>query len=118
MKIEFTKEDLDYLAERIVEKIQNGKVSISKPNHPNIDPKKKIGGIPMSGRLRTALSASYLLLHTIEELSEVNPAYWVRVKGISRVAFPELMRIFADAGCSFGDKQLVYDYDKRIYTIQ
>ena len=41
MKIEFTKEDLDYLAERIVEKIQNGKVSISKPNHPNIDPKKK-----------------------------------------------------------------------------
>ena len=117
MKEEIIKGYLDYLAVRIAEEMSKETPEKSKVTQHYIDANKRISECRMSGRLEAALIDAGLGHYTIRELSEVNPACWHRVRWVSRTTFPELMRIFANAGCSYGDKELEYDYCTRTHKI-
>lgn len=103
MKIEFTKEDLDYLAVKIAEIIQGNHKMVS-----TIDADLKLTNVKMSFRLREALLD---IMHTngyspedvtLRDVAQFHPDYFKRLRGVGRVAHTELIEIVAKAGLEWG----------------
>ena len=110
MKIEFTKEDLDYLAEKIAKIMMRGKL-------PTINPDKKISEMSMSIRLSNIMEGAGLGGYTIRQLSEVRVSEWKKFRNMGPKTYAELMQIFAESGCSFGDRRFDYNRATYRYTI-
>lgn len=110
MKIELTKEDLDYLALRIAENLRPTNIQQAEHCCPT---KNKA----MSQRLLNALRNLGLADYSISELSEVACSEWKRVRFIGPKSYAELTQIFAERGLSFGKKRLLYHKDTMKYTI-
>lgn len=109
MKIEFTKEDLDYLAVKIAEIIQGNHKMVS-----TIDAGLKLTNVKMSFRLREALLD---IMHTngyspeevtLRDVAQFHPDYFKRLRGVGRVAHTELIEIVAKAGLEWGRERLKF----------
>ena len=110
MKIEFTKDDLDYLAEKIAE-------MMDKRNCPRVNPDKPIASAYISDRLLHIFEEIGFDQMTIRELSLVRARDWERVRGMGDRMMAELMQLFAEAGCTIGTRRLDYDRQTGKYSI-
>ena len=110
MKIEFTKEDLDYLAEKIAKIMMNR-------NLPTVNADKKFKDITMTVRLSNCIKAAGLEEYTLHELSQVRPSEWKKFRNLGPKAYAEFMQLFAEGGCTFGNRYLDYDRETHGYKI-
>ena len=109
MKIEFNKEDLDYLAEKIAELI-----SENKQMKASIDADLKLKNVRMSYKLREHLydimeingyNKDYV---TLRDVAKFHPDWYKRIRGIGRVTHTELIEVVAKAGLEWGRERLKY----------
>ena len=109
MKIEFTKDDLDYLAVKIAEIIQGNHKMVS-----TIDADLKLMNVDMSYRLREALLDVMQINGyspedvTLRDVAKFHPDWYKRLRGVGRVAHTELIEIVAKAGLEWGRERLRY----------
>ena len=104
MKIEFTRQELDYLALKIAEILSNrydiGKDLSNHPNDPAAD--KPVGELPMSNRLHNCLKAAGVLEWTPREISYYSKRAWARFRNMGRKTFAEFEELLTSAGLKFG----------------
>lgn len=104
MKIEFTQQELDYLALKIAEILSNrynlGEDLANHTNNPAAD--KPIEEMEMSNRLRNCLKAAEVLDWTPREIAYYSKRAWARFRNLGRKTFAEFEMLINSAGLQFG----------------
>lgn len=104
MTIEFTRQELDYLALKIAEILSNrynlGKDLSNHANNPAAD--KPIEEMNMSVRLRNCLRAIGVLEWTPREIAYYSKPAWARLRNMGRKTFAEFEAVIRSAGLEFG----------------
>ena len=116
MTIEFTRQELDYLALKIAEILSNrynfGKDLSNHANNPAAD--KPIEEMNMSNRLHNCLRAIGVLEWTPREISYYSSRAWARFRNMGRKTFAEFEDIIKSAGLEFGREYFPRDEDFKI----
>ena len=116
MTIEFTRQELDYLALKIAEILSNryniGKDLSNHANNPAAD--EPIAEMGMSVRLRNCLRTIGVLYWTPREIAYYSPRAWARFRNMGRKTFAEFEDIIKSAGLEFGREYFPRDEDFKI----
>lgn len=111
MTIEFTQQELDYLALKIAEILSNrynlGKDLSNNASNPTAD--KPIKDLPMSVRLFNCLKAAGVIEWTPREISYYSRQAWTRFRSMGRKTFAEFEDIIKCAGLEFGTEYFPRD---------
>lgn len=94
MKIEFTKEDLDYLAWRISENLKGNETMIIDRALAQLP----LRDLKLSARLRTSMKNAGFLDSTLREVSKYSPKAIMRLRNFGRLQLDELSSLMARAG--------------------
>lgn len=116
MTIEFTRQELDYLALKIAEILSNrynlGKDLSNHEGNPAAD--EPIEEMGMSVRLRNCLRAAGVLRWTPREIAYYSKRAWARLKNLGHKTFAEFEELIKRAGLEFGREYFPRDEDYNI----
>jgi hypothetical protein len=106
MKIEFTKDELDYLACKIAEILRHRSdvnVGTSENNEePLLPPDTPLSEIKMSTKLWNVIRSYGLQDWTPRDVAYYKSLEWARLRGLGRKSHTELRCILLSAGLDFG----------------
>lgn len=116
MTIEFTQQELDYLALKIAEILSNrynlGEDLANHANNPAAD--KPIDELQMSVRLRNCLRAAGVLDWTPREISYYSKRAWARFRNMGHKTFFEFEELLRSTGLKFGKEYFPRDENFQI----
>lgn len=116
MTIEFTQQDLDYLAEKIAERLKGERKSEQNP-HDLMDVQQvQAKGFVMSPRLYHILTKEFPKWK-MKDLAGVRWADYKRVRGLGARTYNELCLLFARLNYKSGWNRLLYDHKTSSYYI-
>lgn len=122
MTIEFTKADLDYLAEKIAEKLKGSELTPAKEKEnifDNMTIQQALDGnhAQMSVRCWAILHREGLASYTIKQLAGVMWRDYRRVRGIGARTYLDLCCFFSKLGYEPGWNHIKYDIHTKKYHI-
>lgn len=99
MKIEFTKEELDYLAWKITENLKESEAVDFLNRRAMAGVKMK--DLTLSNRLRSVLWHAEMLDMTLREVADLGAENIVKIRNMGKVSFLELSTLIGYAGINF-----------------
>lgn len=118
MTVEFTQQDLDYLAKKIAEILKGEKEVKQNPfDKMNIRELVDEGYVSISVRLFNILSY-FFKDFTMRDLASVRWKDFARVDGLGQRTYDELCSMFTKLGYTSGCKRLKYNRSAKNYYIE